>query len=151
MPPGSEDRINAEYEAVREQFMITDCEKCGTRRLNHTWSKLDFVGMAKRTPLARLINPAYYVPMRRTHASLASLEERLQDLSGATTAFNPDAQRRCADQVLITTQRILIEVLKVQDNRFALPGLHGAIEKCLEDYVAIWKGKELGDGSDGPV
>jgi hypothetical protein len=151
MPQGSEDRITAEFEAVKDQFMITDCEKCGSRRLNHTWSKLDFVGMAKKTPLARQINQAYYVPMRRTHATLASLEERLQDLGDTTASFNPDAQRQCADQVLRTTHRILIEVLKIQDKRFSLIGLRDAIEKCLEDYVTIWKGKALGDGSEGPV
>jgi hypothetical protein len=41
--------IKTEFEKVKKQFMVTDCKKCGTEKLNHTWSKLNFVAMAKKT------------------------------------------------------------------------------------------------------
>jgi hypothetical protein len=34
--------VEAQYKKVQEKFMITDCETCGTKRLNHTWNKLHF-------------------------------------------------------------------------------------------------------------
>ena len=63
--------IKTEFEKVKKQFMVTDCKKCGTEKLNHTWSKLNFVAMAKKTEhLDKLIVQAYYLPMRHGHATL---------------------------------------------------------------------------------
>jgi hypothetical protein len=63
---------------VREEFMITDCKKCDTKKLNNTWSKLNFVEMAKRTKLGRLVVPGYYLPLRHAHPTFGGLSERVE-------------------------------------------------------------------------
>jgi hypothetical protein len=152
MPLGSEDKMLADFNEVKEKFMVTACEKCGTRKLNHTWSKLDLVSMAKTTgSLGQMINQAYYVPMRRTHSTVAALLERFEVRSGGTVGFNPDAQRRCADMTLMTAHHVMLEVLKIQLKRFDLPGLQEAVDQCYEDWLVIWKDRSFGDDKSVPI
>src|SRR5258708_14788780 len=66
IPENLSSDVEQRYQELREKFMITDCETCGTKRLNHTWSKLDFVAMAKKTSLEQLIVPVYYIPLRQS-------------------------------------------------------------------------------------
>ena len=123
LPPGSEDMMNSDFEEVKEQFIVPSCKKCGTKRLNHTWSRLDFVAMAKTTgTLGKMINQAYYVPMSRTHSSVAALLERIEQRQSGVLSFNPDAQRRSAALTLMTGHHIMLEVLKIQDKGFACRG-----------------------------
>jgi hypothetical protein len=69
--------IKTEFGKVKKQFMVTDCKKCGTEKLNHTWSKLNFVAMAKKTEhLDKLIVQAYYLPMRHGHATFGAILSR---------------------------------------------------------------------------
>jgi hypothetical protein len=58
--------LKSKREEVVPRFMVTDCAKCGTQRLNHTWSKLDFVSMARATgSTGNRIVDAYYLPMEQ--------------------------------------------------------------------------------------
>ena len=152
MPPGSEEKMLADYNEVKDKFMITACEKCGTRRLNHTRSKLDFVSMAKTTGgLGQMINQAYYLPMRRAHSTVAVLLERFEVRTSGAVGFNPDAQRRCADMTLMTAHHVTLEVLKIQVKRFALPGLEEALDQCYKDWIEIWKDRPFGDDRNAPI
>ena len=152
MPPGSEEKMLADFNEVKERFMVTLCEKCGMRRLNHTWSKLDFVSMAKSTgALGQMINQAYYVPMRRTHSTLAALIERFELTATGEVGFNPESQRRCADMTLMTAHHVMLAVLNVQVKRFALPGLEEAVDRCYDDWITIWKDKSFGNDTNAPI
>jgi hypothetical protein len=42
LPPETVADVERRYEEVKNQFMVTDCRKCGTKGINHTWNKLDF-------------------------------------------------------------------------------------------------------------
>jgi hypothetical protein len=73
LPQAMIDQNAADYESVKERFTIADCKKCGTTKVNHTWNKLDIVSMSKHTRmLGKLVNEAYYLPMRHTHSSASS-------------------------------------------------------------------------------
>jgi hypothetical protein len=151
MPPGSEKTTIAEFNKVKNKFMITLCEECGTQRLNHTWSKLDFVAMARTTPLWPMINQAYYVPMRRTHTTVAALLERMHEGATGAIGFNPDAQRKSSDMTLMTAHHIMLVILKIQVKRFASPGLEEKVDQCYEDWLRIWKDKSFGDDPTDPI
>lgn len=129
-----------EFEKVKKQFMVRDCKNCGTEKLNHTWSKLDFVAMAKKTEhLSKLIVQAYYLPMRHGHATFGAILSRLEDgkiIRGAS--FIPTAQRREADQALMTAHNIILNVLGVQEERFKVPGLHAQIQQCMQDFIEMY-------------
>jgi hypothetical protein len=55
--------IRGKAAEVKKDFMVPVCGHPGTEmRLNHSWNKLDFVAMAKKTgELGTLIIPGYYL------------------------------------------------------------------------------------------
>jgi Family of unknown function (DUF5677) len=56
------DELATKHGEVVSWFLVTDCKKCGTQRVNHTWSKLDFVSMARATgATGNRIVDAYYL------------------------------------------------------------------------------------------
>lgn len=128
-------KLTAEYERVKDRFMVTACEKCGTKRLNHTWSKLDFVSMSKKTGvIGRLILPGYFLPLRHAHATVGALLSRVEHSEVEGLSFSPTAQRKEADEALMTAQNIIVDVLNVQDERFKIPGLAEQIQRVIDDF-----------------
>ena len=98
-------QIEQDFKAVKDQFMIPDCKTCKTTRLNHTWSRVDIVSMARMADqgLWRLIVPAYYLPTREAHSTLGAIFSRLDSNaveSGEGLLFDGAAQRDRADQAL---------------------------------------------------
>jgi hypothetical protein len=135
-------QIEREFKEVKNKFMITDCEKCGTKRLNHTWSKLDFVSMANKTSLGKLIALGYTIPLRQAHATVASMVSRMAAGENESIAFVGTAQREEADKALRIVHNIFLDVLRVQDEHFAVPGLKEQNDTCLQDFIDIWQRKK---------
>lgn len=112
------EKIERNFQEVKERFMITDCKICKTQRLNHTWSKLDFVSMARESgELWKLIVPAYYWGLREGHSTVGSIFSRLD--AGAAIAdqglvFGGESQPERADHALLTAHHILLIVLGLQ-------------------------------------
>jgi hypothetical protein len=131
--------IENEFAAVKEKFMVTHCERCGTKRLNHTWNKLDFVAMAKKTSLGRLFAIGYIMPLRHAHATVASMVSRMKVTAEGATTFKSEAQRKEADAALRAAHNVFLDILRVQDERFGVPGLKEQNEGCLQDFVDIWQ------------
>ena len=138
-PPEMAADIEKEYQQVKDKFMITECERCGTKRLNHTWSKLDFVSMANKTTLGKLIVPGYLLPLRQAHATVASMVSRMVAGFNEGISFMDRAQRQESDQALRVAHNVLLDVLRLQDEHFAVPGLKERNEACLQDFVEIWQ------------
>jgi len=134
--------VRQHYEEVKDRFMITDCKTCGTKRLNHTWNKLDLVAMAKKTRLGEIVALGYYLPLRQAHATLASLFTRLETTDDGGVTFLPEAQRDEADQALIVAHNVILQVLGVQEQRFKLPQLTEQIHDCLVDFQDIYSRPE---------
>jgi hypothetical protein len=140
-------KLKADYESVKDRFMVTACEKCGTKRLNHTWNKLDFVSLSKKTGvIGKLIVPGYYWPLRHAHATVGALLSRMEDSEVEGLAFAPTAQRKEADDALMTAQNIIIDVLNVQNERFKIPGLEEQIQRIIDDFGDMY-GKPKTDES----
>jgi hypothetical protein len=75
LPPDTVADVERKYAEVKEEFMVTDCKKCGTKRLNHSWTKLDFVSMAKQTgDIGTLIVGGYFLPLRHAHSTFRRLD-----------------------------------------------------------------------------
>ncbi len=136
------ERIEREFREVRERFLVTDCETCGSRRLNHTWSKLDFVSMARTTgELWKLIVPAYYFGIREGHSTTGSIFSRLDAtaVSEGGLIFGGEAQPERADRALFAALHIVLIVLGVQRDRFKLDGMNKLLAQCGDDLVEILK------------
>jgi hypothetical protein len=131
--------IEREFEEVKDKFMIADCEKCGTKRLNHTWSKLDLVAMANKTSLGKLNALGYIIPLRQAHATVASMLSRMAAGDNDGISFVDAAQPKEADNALRVAHNILLDVLRVQGEHFSVPGLKEQNGLCLQDFVDIWQ------------
>ncbi len=133
----------ADFEQVKNKFLITDCKKCDTKRINHTWNKSNIVDMAKKTGiLGTIINEGYYIPMANTHSTMFSLMQRLEKTGSGSIGFNPDSQRKDADSTLRVAHLIELEILKVQNRRYKLPGLEEQIDECEKDWIQIYGTKK---------
>jgi hypothetical protein len=107
-------------------------------RLNHAWSKLDFVSMAKKVgALGTLIVPGYYLPLRHAHPTLGALTERVE-MSSEKMEFKSEHQPEMADQALMTAHNCVLVALEVQEDRFKVEGLKAAIENCVRDWRDVW-------------
>jgi hypothetical protein len=137
LPPVYEEEVKRNFARVKDQYLITSCPKCATKRVNISWTKLSFPAMAQRTRvLGKLVHSAYYIPMRHTHSTGSSLIERLHTDQGIF-GFNPGPQRHQADSALLEAHTIILEVLLVQQKRFNLEGFLERFDKCVEDWKEI--------------
>jgi hypothetical protein len=137
--PGLTDEVleknRKEFERVKNKFMVTDCEKCETTRLNHSWNKLDFVSMANTTPLKKLLVPAYYIPMYHTHSTATAIYARLQPNG---SGFNPDLQPDEATRGLRYAHEIILYVLRAQNDHFKMQALGQALGIATREFCEIW-------------
>lgn len=129
--------LDTQYQGVREKFLV-HCPKCGARRVNHTWSKLDFVSMANEVgSLGKLVVPAYYAALPHTHSSIAGIISRME-WTDEGLGFSGGAQREEADKSLWTAHCIVLDALALQTEHFGLPQLAVQLEKCFRDFRDIW-------------
>ncbi len=144
LPKQTIEEVESNYDRVRDRFMVTDCKKCGTKRLNHTWSKLDFLSMARAVgTVGEFIVPAYYLPTRQAHSTVASILSRLERPPARGLIFDPGPQVEQAWMALSMAHNLLLKELELQREHFKLEGVEEPLRKCIEDYRDIW----LAEGS----
>jgi hypothetical protein len=129
---------------VALRFMVTDCKKCGTQRLNFNWNKLDFVSMARATgPTGKRIVDAYYLPLEQTHSTFAAIASRLKESDdGTTITFGYESQKQSAVRTLITAHNLILDVLTLQMDHFELTALEEPLHRCFRDFEEIWARSE---------
>jgi hypothetical protein len=142
-PVLSEDAIKtveSNYIRVRDQFVVTVCKECKRQDVNYTWSKLDFVSMANAVgSLGSLIVPAYYLPTRQAHSTMGAILSRLKHGEDELMEFDEGPQRETADEALITAHNILLNILDLQKEHFALESLNETLQTCFRDFMETWK------------
>jgi hypothetical protein len=74
------------------------------------------------------------------------LLSRIEDNEVEGLSFSPTAQRKEADEALMTAQNIIVDVLNVQDERFKIPGLTEQIQRVIDDFGDMY-GKPKTDES----
>jgi Family of unknown function (DUF5677) len=146
-PPEQKQKIKTEFDEAKPRFMIKSCSECGEKRLNHTWTKLDVVSMAKHSgALAKLLVPAYYMGVRESHSSINAIFSRLDAgaaYSGEGLIFDGSSQRKRSDSALLTAHKILLMVLDLHKNHFHLDTLEQLLLVCCEDIFVIWSKSAL--------
>jgi hypothetical protein len=136
--------IRSQAAEVKEDFMVPVCDHPNAKmRLNHSWNKLDFVAMAKKTgELGMLIVPGYYMPMRHAHPTFGGLTERLEVAEGHM-GLKADAQPEIADRSLMTAHNCILNALNVQGSHFKIEGLEAAMQVCYRDFLRVWSPDSL--------
>jgi hypothetical protein len=125
----------AECAVVRDKYLVAHCDHCAKTRVNHTWSKLTFVEIAKRSgELAKLIIHAYYVPLEQSHSTLRSAINRLRMSDDGDMLFEDEPNRSVADDAFATAQLILLHVLDLQREHFHLDDMREKLELCSSGF-----------------
>lgn len=128
------------YEQVKQRFLVTICDRCGTKRINHSWSKLDFVSMARRAgTMGKFVVPAYYIPTQHIHSTVQGIISRLDEGVRGAFAFKSEHQRKEADAALRMGHLLMLNVLSLQREHFKLRHLQPALDACYADYQATWQ------------
>ena len=135
-------KLEENFKRVRDRFMIPDCERCGTKRLNHTWSKLDIVSMASKVSktMGRLkdaLIPAYYLPLAQAHSTFASLSARVNVANGAVT-FKGGPLREDADRSFQYAHLLLLNMLNIQLEHFQFKPLREPLKAAFNSYKLTW-------------
>jgi hypothetical protein len=131
--------VEQHFRRVKERFMVTDCGECKSTRLNYTWSKLDFVSMARDSgEIGQLIVPAYYLPTKEAHSTVGAILSRL-DKGKTGLEFDGGAQRKRADDALITAHNVILDNLALQEQHFKLNALEKPLQTCRSDFIDIWR------------
>ena len=134
-----------DYAQVKDKFMVKSCKskECSEQRIGSTWSKLDFVSMAKRAGvIGSVIVPGYYVPLRHAHSTLRAMTERLE-MGDGQMGFRRESQPKEADEALMTGHNCLLLALEVQKDRFNVPGLEEALQNRCRDWALVWSPESL--------
>lgn len=138
------DNIVRDFEAVKERFTISECRTCKTTRLNHSWSKVDIISMARMadTNLWKWAVPGYYRPMQELHSSLSAIFSRLDPdavKSGEGLIFDGAAQPERADEALVTGFYILLNILDLQQECFRIEEFQPLLQTCVDDFMIIMR------------
>ena len=143
LPADTVAEVKCKYDEVKVKFMVTDCKKCGTKRVNHSWNKLHFAAMAKKTgPIGSLIVHGYFIPLRHAHSTFKAITERLAKTEGGL-GFQRESDPKVADEALMTAHNCVLVALEVQKERFKIEGLDRALETCVRDWALVWMPERL--------
>jgi hypothetical protein len=138
--PGEKwDELKANRDRVRPGFIVRVCDQCGATGENFTWSRLDFVSMARAAgDVGQLIVPGYYLPTRQAHSTVAALLSRIKLTETGAMDFDERPQRDDADTALITAHNLILNILDLQKEHFKLGSLEEPLQKCFRDFLDIW-------------
>jgi hypothetical protein len=133
-------KIRSAAAEVKEDFMIPACDHPGAKmRLNHTWSKLDFVSMAKTTgELGKLVVSGYFFPLQHAHPTFGGFTERIQVVDGVMSLIS-ESQANIVDRSLLTAHNCMIYALTLQKEHFKVEALEEPLQVCLRDFLRTWK------------
>ena len=135
---GAVAELEADYQRVRDRFMVTDCSKCGTKRPSVSWSKMDFVSMAKKAGLiGKLVIPAYYMPLSHAHSTLRSITAKLQEDNGVLS-LEDELDYRETDWTLRIAHLVLLQTINSQLEHFAFTDCDSAVADANAAFSRSW-------------
>lgn len=135
-----------DFAKYKDKFTQTECKKCNTKRLMHSWSKLDLASMAKKTDLDKLYFPGYFYPTLQAHATTSSMIYRLKSSEDYPVSFDEKSQPDVADRSLIIAHNLIIRLVHIQNEFFEL-NLSKELERLNEDFKLIWDRDSDGQSS----
>jgi Family of unknown function (DUF5677) len=141
IPKDEVENVTEEYKTAKKQFMTKSCKSvtCSEERVSHTWSKLDFVSMAKKAgDIGNLIVNGYYIPLGYAHPTLSPFRERFEFVAEGHLMFTCEEQPKIADMALMTAHNCLLTALEVQANHFNIQELKELIDGCVRDWRDVW-------------
>jgi hypothetical protein len=119
--PASVADIRLGYEAHKDLFRITDCKKCGTTRIAHSWD-IDITSMAEKVGngFPQLLLIAYTIPTLQAHATMASALSRVKSSEDRHT-FDYDANRGHEVFSFVSVFSLMVAIHRVSEKFLGRP------------------------------
>lgn len=138
-------QLKQDYEAVVDHFRVDLCKKCKTTRMNHSWTKLDFVSMAGKVgALGNVVVPGYYMPSAQAHATVASAIYRISEHDDGTFFTDAATSEQEAHRSFQIAHLIILGVLTIQHEYFHLTSLDETLGHAWNHYKKAWGYVEAG-------
>jgi hypothetical protein len=138
-----QESIAAKKEA-EGRFQVPNCKACneaGTcdhTHTNHTWG-WDVVSMAKASkPLAAILVFGYSDPLLRAHATFSSLTAKMKRSERGDWRFRAGPEREKAAMVLMHAHLIVLAMVTLLRDHFALGRLSGPLRAAKEAFNRTW-------------
>jgi hypothetical protein len=134
-------QLKSNFDRVRDRFMVPDCEVCNTKRLNHTWSRLDIVSMTaqlRQRKLTSLVVPGYYLPLGQAHSTFASMALRVREVTADRFQVDAALAEPEADRTLEYAHLLLLNTLIIQHEHFQLVELGGPLNAAFSHFHKAW-------------
>ena len=130
LSPQTVKQIEDEFAAVKASYSEEICKPCGKTRLIGSWTKLDTASMAHKVGKGYedIYFDAFYKPTLQVHTTAASLMARLEITSDGKMTFKSGAQRVEARHAVVLAHSLLLRVLDLQNQYFAL-GLEDDLQR----------------------
>lgn len=138
------EEIRAQYDRVKKDYEITDCEKCGTKRINISWSKINLVEMAREVGFDySLIHAGYYRPMEETHPKVGAVLRRIQSKGDEGVTYNGGPKPEEDKDTLLMAHWLVLKALSVLRDTLNIEALKEPLEKCESDFAIAWNLNDL--------
>ncbi len=114
-------KAKAAFDEAKSQFQETMCKKCGTTRLQGSWTKKSLPEMAAEVGdgFDKLYLNCYLVPTLEVHATAKALFTRMKADDDQLT-FKAEAQRNESDAAFLLAHALILAVLDLQNDHFNL-------------------------------
>lgn len=134
------EEIERNFASVKSQYEVEVCSKCGSTRINHSWTRLDLVSMARGIERLRsLIAPAYYIPLNHVHAGMAMLAGRVSETQTGLLELHRKGERQDADLALKAAHHLALESARLlAEQHFESMADMKELELCNADFVETW-------------
>ena len=115
------DQVEKDYEEVKDNYLITNCKKCKTKRVNHMWSKKGLVAMAEEMEFSfKIIDTAYYIGLEEAHPKIDALFSRTKEEGGGSVTYDERPSIEKGDDTVMTAAILQLKIFEVLKEYFKL-------------------------------
>ncbi len=128
--------VKAKHDAIVEQFTVTDCEKCNSKKIKHQWA-LDLNSMARKVDLEILALECYYQPLTLCHPSANGVDSRWTETDDAIE-YKFESLRD-EKKVLRNAHYLLLCSMEAVAKHFPIEDNDGVWAKNMASWNEVWK------------
>jgi hypothetical protein len=132
--------IAANYEKNRARFLQTDCKKCGTTRLQGSWTKKGTPELAGdvNNELRSLYFKAFLSPTLHIHTTFWGIVDQLKSSAGGKIGFNQEHEEESARDAMDIAHALMVQVLDVVNAYFKLDK-DSVVKQRAGEWAQAWR------------
>lgn len=134
------DAIATNYQKNRANFLQTDCKKCGSKRLQGSWTKMGTPELAGAggDHLRRLYIKAFLSPTLHIHTTFWGIVDQLKPSADGKVEFNQAHEEESARDAMDIAHALMVQVLDVVNVYFRLDR-DVVVKQCAEEWAQAWR------------